>query len=95
MLPTATSIKMPREAVSTRVGIPTPQTMLGRALGRVGSNQDCLSTLRWREREMILCKRRGRGTRGKGCPELRVPIAHTWAAVLEEARRDGRGEVGA
>lgn len=65
-LPTATSIQMPWEAVSTCVGVPTPQTMLSRAPGCVDSNQDCLSTLTWREREMSLCKRRGKWTRGKG-----------------------------
>lgn len=44
-----------------------PQTMLSRARG-VGSNQDCLSILTWRERELNLCKRRGTWTRGKGVP---------------------------
>lgn len=49
------------------VVVPTPDNAEQSPRG-VGSNQDCLSILTWRERELNLCKRRGTWTRGKGVP---------------------------
>lgn len=49
------------------VGVPTPDNAEQSPQG-VGSNQDCLSILTRRERELDLCKGRGTWTRGKGVP---------------------------
>lgn len=47
-------------------GYPNPSDNAEQSPGCVGSNQECLSIVTWRERDMNLCKRSGKWPRGKG-----------------------------